>query len=170
MTVEQFDLLPERQDVLDELQLGHLVSLPRPKPWEIKLRMKLTELLQPIASGRGYIVMELPFRAVSEYELRGADVAFVTKARWDDVNDGYLFGAPELVIEILSPSNTKAQLREYAALCLANGCEEFCTVDSKTKTINVTSPDGRLVQYSGGMDVPLTMLGGTSISVDKIFE
>jgi hypothetical protein len=39
--------------------------------------------------------------------LRAADVAFVTKARWDAVNDGYLLGAAELVIEIKSPSNTK---------------------------------------------------------------
>jgi Uma2 family endonuclease len=79
MTVEQFDMLPERQDVLEELHWGHLVTMSRPKAWHVKLQMKLTELLQPVASGRGYIVMELPFRAVSEYELRGADVAFVTR-------------------------------------------------------------------------------------------
>lgn len=169
MTVEQFDLLPERQDVLEELHWGRLVAMSRPKAWHVKLQMKLTELLQPVASGRGYIVMELPFRAVSEYELRGADVAFVTKARWDEANDGYLSGAPELVIEILSPSNTKAQLREYTALCLANGCEEFWIVNYKTKTISVTTRDGNSIEYSGGMDVPLTTLGGASMSVDQIF-
>jgi Uma2 family endonuclease len=51
--------------------------------------------------------------------------AFVSKARWDEVNDGYLPGAPELVVEIISPSNTTTQIREYAALCLLNGCQEF---------------------------------------------
>jgi Uma2 family endonuclease len=169
MTVEQFDALPERQNVLEELHWGLLVTLPRPKAWHVKLQMKLTQLLQPAATGRGYIVMELPFRAVSEYDLRAADVAFVSKARWDEVNDGYLAGPPELVIEIISPSNTKTQLREYAALCLANGCEEFWAVDHKTKTLTVTNKNGQSVQYASGMELPITVLGAASIAVDQIF-
>jgi hypothetical protein len=75
-------------------------------------------------------------------------LAFVTKKRWDDVNKGYLAGAPELVIEILSPSGTKTQIREYAALCLANG---------------------QSVEYSKGMAVPLALLGDASLGVDPIF-
>ena len=169
MTVEQFDLLPERKDVLEELHWGQLVTLSRPKAWHVKLQMRLTQLLQPIASGRGYVVMELPFRAVSEYEVRAADVAFVRKLRWDDANDGYLSGVPELVIEIISPSNTKAQLREYAALCLANGAEEFWAVDRKTETITVTNRDGQSIQYSTSMDIPITVLGSSAVSVDSIF-
>lgn len=33
--------------------------------------------------------MELPVRAVSEYDVRAADVGFVSKRRRDEVNDGY---------------------------------------------------------------------------------
>jgi hypothetical protein len=76
MRIEQFDALPERQAVLEELHWGLLVTLPRPNAWHVKLQMKLTQLLQPAAAGRGYVVMELPFRAVSEYDLRAADVCF----------------------------------------------------------------------------------------------
>lgn len=170
MTVEQFDALPERRDVLEELHWGLLVTLPRPKAWHVKLQMKLTQLLQPATAGRGYIVMELPFRAVAEYDLRAADVAFVSKARWDEVNDGYLFGPPELVIEIVSPSNTKSQLREYAALCLANGCKEFWTIDHKARTVMVTNKNGQSVKYSTGMDVPTKLLGTASLAVDQIFS
>jgi Uma2 family endonuclease len=169
MTVEQFDLLPERKDVLEELHWGCLVTLSRPKPWHVKLQMKLTQLLQPMSSGLGYVVMELPFRAVSEYEVRAADVAFVTKERWDNTNEGYLPGAPELVVEILSPSNTKTQVREYAALCLANGCEEFWVLDQNGKTVTVTRKNAPPVQYSKGMQVPVSLLGGASIAVDVIF-
>ncbi len=170
MTVEQFDALPERQDALEELHWGLLVTLPRPKAWHVKLQMKLTQLLQPAAAERGYVVMELPFRAVAQYDLRAADVAFISKSRWDEVNDGYLFGPPELVIEIISPSNTKTQLREYTALCLANGCEEFWAVDHKAETVTVTSKNGQSVKYSTGMNVPIKVLGGTAISVDQIFS
>jgi hypothetical protein len=51
MTVEQFAALPERQDVLEELHWGLLVTLSRPKAWPVKLQMKLTQLLQPAAAG-----------------------------------------------------------------------------------------------------------------------
>jgi hypothetical protein len=33
------------------------------------------------AAGRGYVVVELPFRALPEYDVRAADLAFVSKAR-----------------------------------------------------------------------------------------
>ena len=51
MTVEQFNALPERQDVREEFHWGLLVTLPRPKAWHVKLQMKLTQLLQPAAAG-----------------------------------------------------------------------------------------------------------------------
>ena len=169
MTVEQFDALPERQDALEELHWGLLVTLPRPKAWHVKLQMKLTQLLQPMAAKQGYVVVELPFRAVPEYDVRTADVAVAAKSRWDGANEGYLAGAPELVIEILSPSNSKSQIRQYAALCLANGCEEFWVVDHRNKTATVTKKDGHSVRYSGGMDVPSNALGAASIGIDLIF-
>ena len=105
--------------------------------------------------------------ALGEPALLTVEQAFVAKERWDDANEGYLPGAQELVIEILSPSNTKAQIREYAALCLANGCEEFWVIDHSQNT--VTCKNGQSIQYSQGMEVPLPLLSGTSIAVDLIF-
>jgi Uma2 family endonuclease len=169
MTVEQFQALPERGDVREELHWGQLVALSRPRPWHVKLQVRLAELLQPVAGGRGYILYELPFRAVAEYDLRAADVAFISKARWEAVDEGDLEGAPELVIEIISPSNTKTHLREYAALCLANGCEEFWAIDRKRRNVTVTDRNAQSIEYSSGMNVPLTVLSGTSIAVDRIF-
>ncbi len=153
MTVPQFGLLPERKNVSEELHWGQLLTLSRPKAWHVKLQMKLTPLLQPIVAKQGYVVVELPFRAVPEYDVRTADVAVAAKSRWDGANEGYLAGAPELVIEILSPSNSKSQIRQYAALCLANGCEEFWVVDHRNKTATVTKKDGHSVRYSAGIPV-----------------
>jgi Uma2 family endonuclease len=97
-------------------------------------------------------------------------VAFISKARCDAADERDLEGAPELVIEILSPSNTKPRLREYAALCLANGCEEFWAIDRKHKKVTVTDRNGQSIEYSSGMNVPLTVLSGTSVAVDRIFS
>jgi Uma2 family endonuclease len=57
-------------------------------------------------------------------------VAFVSKKRWDGVEDeDDLLGAPELVIEVLSRSDRAAKLQELAALCLSGGTQELWAID-----------------------------------------
>ena len=113
ITVEQYRQLPECDDLLQELHWGQLITLTRPKARHVKLQSRLVRLLRPQAEHLGYIESELPFRALPEYDLRAADVAFVSKQRWDEVPDDQdLRGAPELVIEVLSRSNTPAKIQE----------------------------------------------------------
>jgi Uma2 family endonuclease len=46
----------------------------------------------------------------------------VSQRRWDNTpDDDNLMGSPELVIEVLSPTNTRAEMREKAGLCLSTG-------------------------------------------------
>ncbi|MBV8708437.1 MAG: Uma2 family endonuclease [Acidobacteriaceae bacterium] len=170
MTVEQFQSLPERSDVLEELHWGCLVTLSRPKPWHIKLQVRTADLLRPLSAEAGYVITELPFRAVTQYDLRAADVAFISRERWDGAGDKDLIGAPELVVEILSPSNTKSQLQQYMALCLANGCEEFWAVDRSTETVTVTEKEGRSIVYTKEQSIPIQLFNGRMISVSEIFK
>jgi Uma2 family endonuclease len=111
----------------------------------------------------------LPFRALREYDLRAAHVAFVSKARWDQVGEADLTGAPELVVEILSPSNTKSQIREYAALCLANGCAEFWSVERGAQVVTITQQNGQSIVYQTGQSAPV--LSGTKgqIRIGDVF-
>ena len=125
MTVEEYRQLPDKPDVIQELHWGHVLTLSRPKPLHIKLQSRITRLLCPIAEHLGYVESELPFRALPDYDLRAADVAFVTRERWDAVSEDHLAGSPELVIEISSPSNIRAEIPAMAALCLATGTGEF---------------------------------------------
>jgi len=77
---------------------------------------RIITLLRPKAESKGGVAAELPFRAPPEYDLRGAEVAFVAQSRWDSADaDDNLNGSPELVIEVLSPCNTKSDMREKAA-------------------------------------------------------
>jgi len=78
-------------------------------------------------------------------------------------------GAPELVIEVLSPSNTAAELRAKKKLCLENGSEQFWVVDEEHREIEVSTPDGRTVTYKTGQQIPLFFAPGASILVDAIF-
>ncbi len=170
MTVEQYRELPRRGDVVQELQWGQVVTLTRPKMRHTKLQYRLVELLRSGAGEKGIVASEVPFRALPQYELRGADVAFVSRERWVATNDDdNLQGSPELVIEVLPGSNTQAEMREKATLYLSTGAEEFWMVNPKRREVTVMRREGGTVVYDIGQQIPL-MLFGSELKVAEIFS
>jgi Uma2 family endonuclease len=169
LTVEQYRQLPAREDALQELHWGQVVTLTRPRMRHSRLQYRLIHLLRLRVESKGVVAAEVPFRALPEYDLRAADVAFVSQSRWDAADaDDNLHGSPELVIEVLSPSNTKAEIREKAALYLSTGAQEFWVVDPKRQTVTVASRDADPIVYATGDCIPLPMFG-SRIEVDLIF-
>ena len=170
MTVEEYRRLPEREDVIQELHWGMAVTLSRPKMRHARVQSRLAGLLRPIAEPLGVVETEVAFRALPEYELRGADVAFVTRERWDAVDgDDNLHGSPELVMEVLSPSDTKAEMNEKAVLCLSTGAVAFWALDPVRKTVTVTAKNGGTVVYRMGDRIPLPMFQ-SELAVSEIFQ
>jgi Uma2 family endonuclease len=170
MTVAQYRQLPLREDVRQELHWGQIVTLTRPKMRHAKLQSRLVRLLRPYAEHLGVVESEVAFRALPEYDLRGADVAFVSSQRWDQTpDDDNLQGSPELVVEILSPSNTAAEMREKSALYLSTGARQFWVVDPKRKTVSVTEQSGITTVYQEQEMIPLRLFGG-ELALNDLFR
>ena len=53
MTVEQYRQLPDREDVIQELHWGMVVTLSRPKMRHAKLQSRLVRLLRPKSGAPG---------------------------------------------------------------------------------------------------------------------
>ncbi len=170
ITVEQYRDLPEAGPFYYELHHGELVKVSRPPLCHSYLQERLRELLAPLLGSQGIILIELAFRALPEYELRCASVAFVTDERWRqaDKNEA-LAGAPEIAIEVLSPSNSAAAMAEKCALCLQNGSRQFWTVDDRRGEIVVSTPDDVSRTYRRGDSIPLPFTGAGTLAVDSIF-
>lgn len=170
MTVQQYRELPQREDIIRELHWGQVVALTRPKMKHAKLQSRLVRLLRPKAEHLGVVESEVAFRALPEYDLRGADAAFISHERWDKTDDDdNLRGSPELVIEVLSPSNTKQEMRENAALYLSTGSEEFWIADPKQRNVTVMRREGGARVYDMGQSIQLALFGG-ELSVSDIFH
>ena len=170
MTVEEYSQLPEERGFRYELHHGELVQVPPPKTRHFKTQRCLRVLLQVPAGNAGVVDIEIAFRPLPEYEVWVADVAFVSKERWEQIDpDGYLQGAPELVIEVLSPSNTSEEMLDRENTCFEGGCREFWMVDEKRRQVKVSTPDGVTKTYRAGQEIPLTLFGGGSLKVDAIF-
>ncbi len=172
MTVEEFRRLPDSiGDYEYELHYGELVPLTRPKLKHHILQSRLRDLLRTHAPASSFLEYEVAFRAIPEYDIRVADVAFVFPERWKEADpEDNIRGAPDLVIEILSPSNTAREMYDKEQLCLANGCQEFWVVDENARYARVAHANGPSAIYRVGQRIPLQVLGSdASVSVDDLF-
>lgn len=170
MTVEQFRALPEPTEGYYELHHGVPVLMTRPKHKHWMIQHRLLRLLDPLAAGRGVLGIEFAFRPLPEHELWCADVAYASGDRAEAIDpEDNLFGAPELVIEVLSPSNTVSEINEREAMCLESGCLEFWVVDPQRKTVKVSTPDRKTITYIEGEKIALKFPSAGELAVADIF-
>ena len=110
--------------------------------------------------GLNVVGIEMAFRPLVEHEVWGADVGVVSLARWKEVPDNnWLAGSPEIVIEVLSPSNTASEMLDREETCMAGGCLEFWTVDTEKRKVRVTRRDDTAHIYKEGDSIPLPLFG-----------
>jgi Uma2 family endonuclease len=171
MTFEEFERLPNPRGGWLELHHGEVVEVAAPKHGHHRRQRRLRRLMEPLADPVGEVELEFAYRPLPEHECWVADVGFVSRERYDRIPlDGYLAGAPDLVIEVLSPSNRDAEIEEKRKLCLGNGSHEFWVVDDEAREIKVSTPDGRTVTYRAGQQIPLFFALGSALSVEDIFS
>lgn len=170
ITFAEFEQLPEPKGAYHELRHGEVVEVPFAKHGHAMDQRQLRRLLERAAGETGVVEIEVAYRPTPEYEGWRADVAYVSSERWYGTpRDGYFQGAPELVIEVLSPSNTIPEIREKRKLCLANGSREFWVVDSDSREVEVWTPGGGAVTYRSGQEIPLFFAPGVTLRIDEIF-
>jgi len=169
MTLAEAERLVDPANGYYELHHGELAVMPFPKMGHVLQQRRLRLLLESAAGESGIVEIELGFRALPEHEYRRADVAYVSRARWEQVDPRDFFnGAPDLVIEVLSPSNTAQEILDKEQLCLENGSREFWVVDGSRRQIRVSTSDGRSTTYKSGDSIPLFFNG--ALALDAIFE
>jgi Uma2 family endonuclease len=142
MTVEDLYTMPDDGRKY-ELQGGILVSEPLPgfRHGRIAIGMAVllsehvekTQLGVVIGNDSGFILSEDPDT------VRGPDVAFVSRERVNAIGDPVKAfpGAPDLAVEVLSPSNTRASMHAKVADYLAAGSRRVWVVDPEARTVKV---------------------------------
>jgi Uma2 family endonuclease len=169
MTVEEFLKLPDPPGGYYELVHGEVELMPFPKRGHQRRQSRIHILLWRLAGEKGEVGTEYAFRPTLEYNMWQADVAFVRAEREDAVGrHEYLMGAPDLVVEVLSPSNTPSAIRERRRVCIENGCSSFWVVDDDDQHVTVTE-GGVTSEYGITSSFFCAVLDAT-IQVREIFE
>ena len=104
--------------------------------------------------------------------VRGADVAFVSTARLPQgsLPTSYFPGAPDLAVEVVSPSDTMVEVEDKVDDYLAGGTKMVWVVNPRRKTVTVYRPQasphllGQADTLTGDDVVP-----GFSCGVSEIF-
>jgi Uma2 family endonuclease len=139
MTAAEFANLPSSGDYIAELHNGALVLNKRPNKRQDGRLFRVRRALQAWADEAGILSLHFPFCPLPDYEVRVADLAFITQARWDAApQDGYFPGSPDWVIEVLSKDDAPEAIAEKRQICLANGCQQFWLVDNEKERVEVT--------------------------------
>jgi Uma2 family endonuclease len=169
ITIEEFDKLDLPGDRQWELHDGELVEMPFPSPRHRDIQLQIVLVMKQVFPS-AHVAMEYPF--VANGSERSGDVAVTTKERARAAQSlRWLEGAPELVVEVLSPSNTALGLAEYQELCFTNGCLIFWTVNDNNRTVEARRKGEPIARtYSSGEQIEISLFGETrSIAVDAIF-
>ena len=150
MTIEEFVQLPH-DGLLMELVLGKVIKMNLPYPYHgfvagniallVGTFAKTNQLARMWTGDSGIITHRNPDT------LRGADVAFISYRRLPAYScpfpqGRYLDVVPDLVFEVLSPSDRWADVLEKMAEYLTAGVTVVCLVDPKSLTVMVYRGDG----------------------------
>jgi Uma2 family endonuclease len=167
MTVEEFSKLKNPPGFYLELHNGQVVQMSYPKMKHLRIQERMRQIFAEAFGDRGIAQIEFAFRPKPEHELWQADVAWLPWERYEQVDDDdNLAGAPDIVVEVLSPSNTASEILEKKLMCMDNGCGEFWVVDPRKRVIEITRPGQTFTHRSGES---LTV-GAKEYAVDDILE
>lgn len=101
------------------------------------------------------------------------DIFFISHERREIIGEDYIEGAPDLVVEILSPSNWLYDRREKFQAYQKAGVPEYWIVDYRAHTIEIFFlEEGVYVllgQYGSGEFAHSRVLEGFEVAVDEVF-
>jgi len=174
MTYAQYCLLPEdgkQYEVID----GELFMTPAPRPKHQEIVVRLTEELSRFVREKslGKVFVAPTDVLLEQHTILQPDVLFIHKERLEIVKEQAIEGAPDLVVEVLSPSTFYKDLRKKMTAYSQFGVQEYWIVDPETETIEVYARRDDKLQlaqkFSSGEAVESVLLPGLQLAVRDIF-
>jgi len=136
-TYADYALLPEGAPY--QLIGGKLVMTPAPTTYHqiisMRLELKFANFVNENNLG---LVLDAPIDVYfGEKETYQPDIIFIARDRFHIIEAAMINGAPDLVVEILSPSTGYYDLKKKARTYARHGVREYWVADPEDKSIEV---------------------------------
>ena len=143
MTAEELLRLPD-DNLRHELVRGELRTMSPPgfEHGGVTVDITVSLELHVRAHGLGRVVGEVGFRLTTDPDtVRAPDVAFVRRDRLPNSPvRGYWPGAPDLIVEVISPNDLYTEVDEKVAEWLEHGTPLVFVVNPRRRTVAVHRP------------------------------
>ncbi|WP_027718487.1 Uma2 family endonuclease [Desulfovirgula thermocuniculi] len=136
-TYEDYRKLPEGSPY--QLIGGKLVMTPAPSPYHQIVAANLGFLLMKHCreNNLGLVLFSPVDVYLEETETYQPDVIFITKERKSIVHKEKINGAPDLVVEVLSPHTAYYDLRKKFRAYERHGVKEYWIVDPEEESVEI---------------------------------
>jgi Uma2 family endonuclease len=170
------DYVNTPEDKRYELLDGDLVMTPAPgeihQRVSILLGWRLVQFVTENHLGRVYVA---PFDVVlSDTDVVQPDLLFVSNERAHVITPANVQGAPDLVVEILSPSTAERDLTFKRRLYGRHGVSEYWIVDTTARSVTVLllrKAGFEVVgEYGAGETLTSPTLRGFALRIDDLFS
>ncbi|MDI6893276.1 MAG: Uma2 family endonuclease [Bacillota bacterium] len=158
-----------------ELVEGDLRMTPSPSTIHQKISGRLERILREWVEGRQLgEVYDAPTDVVlSEHNVVQPDIFYISRERLGIIKEANIQGAPDLVVEILSPNSLEWDRVTKRHLYAKYGVREFWLVDPDGRTIEVAVLRGgelaTLQVYPMGTTLASPLLRGLQVPLDQVF-
>ena len=176
LTVRDYMSIPDSDDRRFELIDGELILAPSPVTQHQRISRNLVRVLDEFVVSRNlgelfYAPMDV---VLSEHDVFQPDILFISNSRLQIIGDRNIQGAPDLVIEVLSPStegrDRGIKLEQY----LKYGVREYWIIDPENKTCEVLRAGDTTFEthrvYPEGTVATSPILEGILVEVERLFE
>lgn len=175
LTYEDYANTPddERYELID----GELITAPGHNMPHQGNQSKLGWRMAAFAERRGLgtVFFSDTDVVLSDTEVVKPDLLFISKEREDIITYSNIQGAPDLVVEILSPSTSRRDWNEKRKLYAAHGVKEYLVMDPSNKIVwrlGLKEGEGVLEiehTYYEGDTITSSVFEGFSVPVNDIF-
>lgn len=178
LTYEEFQDLPREEVGHRQLELidGEVFVTPAPRTIHQvaagNLHFALRKFVQEQNLGR---VLFAPYDVVfSKWTALEPDLLFIRRDRFSIITDANAQGAPDLVIEILSPSNRAYDRETKHRVYQQGGVPEVWYVDPEKRSVEILNLDPvgvyrMTAKLSGNAAIVSLALPGLSLTLEEIF-
>lgn len=173
ITAEEYALLPDEVLRSSELVRGRIVKMPRPNFAHGNVQVKVGTALENYATGTNSGRVTVESGVITEPDtIRGPDVAYWSYARLPLEATPKVFSdvAPDLIAEVISPSNSRREIARKIREYLAAGTTVVWVVDPDDRSVTVYRKpgDGRVIWDDAVIDCE-DVLPGFSCLVANFF-
>jgi Uma2 family endonuclease len=154
---------------------GDLVMTPAPTPFHQEVLLRMCTALREHALHRklGLVFLAPIDVYLSDTETYQPDIIFISQARRSIVGEKKIEGAPDVVVEILSPGSGYYDLVHKKTTYRTSGVKEYWIIDPLEKTVEVFENTGdefrRICSTRERGPAASGILRGFSIEAEALF-